>query len=35
MMPVLDSDWNFGTTTTTGNYKGTNLSYDVLCGPID
>ena len=29
-----NSDWKFGTTSRTGKYRGTNLSYDMLCDPI-
>ena len=33
-MPVSYPEWKFDTTSIIGNYKGTNLSYGVLCEPI-
>ena len=29
-----DSYYNFDTTSIIGNYRGTNLAYDMLCAPI-
>ena len=33
-MPVSDSDWNYETKSKVGNYKDTNVAYDMLCDTI-